>query len=79
MAAAAIAVGLAGSLDAALLLWGAGTTVLLLLTVLMWRELVHEDERKARRIRDRDFRYRQTLALLPEGSSFFATTTRSSG
>ncbi len=67
LAAAAIAVGLAGSLDAALLLWGAGTTVLLLLTVLMWRELVHEDERKARRIRDRDFRYRQTLALLPEG------------
>lgn len=33
----------------------------------LWRDLLREDEKKAQRIRDRDQRYRQTLALLPEG------------
>lgn len=52
---------------AGLLLWGIASTVLLGLCALMWRDLLQEDERKAKRIRDRDFRYRQTLSIMPQG------------
>ena len=58
---------LAGYVTAGLVLWGVTSTVLLGLCALMWRDLLQEDERKAKRIRDRDFRYRQTLALMPQG------------
>lgn len=63
----ALATGVIGHVSTGLLLWGATSTVLLGLCALMWRDLLHEDERKAKRIRDRDFRYRQTLALMPQG------------
>lgn len=63
----ALTVGVNGHLNMGLVLWGGSSTVLLGLCALMWRDLLHEDERKAKRIRDRDFRYRQTLALMPQG------------
>lgn len=47
--------------------WVVGMTVIFLINISLWRALVREDEKKAKRIRDRDQRYRQTLALLPEG------------
>lgn len=47
--------------------WVVGMTVIFIINISLWRALVREDEKKAKRIRDRDQRYRQTLALLPEG------------
>ena len=52
---------------AAIWIWAAGTVVIFILSVRLWLAIVREDERKAKRIRDRDVRYRKTLALLPEG------------
>ena len=71
----ALVTGVIGHVSTGLLLWGGSSTVLLGLCALMWRDLLHEDERKAKRIRDRDFRYRQTLALMPQG----VKTGRSNG
>lgn len=47
--------------------WSVATAVLFILGMTLWQSLMREDRIKARRIRDRDQRYRQTLALLPEG------------
>lgn len=51
----------------AMMVYVAGTLACFLTTVLLFRDLLKEDSKKAKRIRDRDLRYRQTLALLPEG------------
>lgn len=51
----------------AMTVYVAGTLACFLTTVLLFRDLLQEDSKKAKRIRDRDLRYRQTLALLPEG------------
>lgn len=48
-------------------MWAVGTVGIFILSVRLWLALVREDEKKAKRIRDRDVRYRKTLALLPEG------------
>ena len=48
-------------------MWVVGTVGIFILSVRLWLALVREDEKKAKRIRDRDVRYRKTLALLPEG------------
>ena len=48
-------------------MWVVGTVGIFILSVRLWLALVREDEKKAKRIRDRDVRYRKPLALLPEG------------
>lgn len=53
--------------DAIFWCWSVATAVLFILGMTLWQSLMREDRIKARRIRDRDQRYRQTLALLPEG------------
>lgn len=51
----------------AMAVYGAGTLACFLTAAVLFRDLLKEDSKKAKRIRDRDLRYRQTLALLPEG------------
>lgn len=55
------------SLTAGLAIWGAGALVLLIPIAFILRAVLQEDSRKARRIKERDRRYRETLAILPEG------------
>ncbi|MDO5530550.1 phosphate regulon sensor histidine kinase PhoR [Sutterella sp.] len=47
--------------------WSIGAAMVFVFNLVLWRALLREDDKKARRIRERDQRYRQTLALLPEG------------
>ncbi len=67
LSAALLGLALAGCERTALVCWGLMSSFLFLMTLRAWRVLLRENEKKARRLKDRDFRYRQTLALLPEG------------
>ncbi len=65
--AAVLTVRLIWDADAALVAGGVGAVALFAVTAFLFIDLLQEDSKKAKRIRDRDLRYRQTLALLPEG------------
>lgn len=58
---------LLASQQLALTVWGIGMVFLFVGSIFLFRDMEREDQKKAKRIRDRDTRYRQTLALMPEG------------
>ncbi len=53
--------------ESALIVLMLGAMALFAAAMFLFQDLLREDSKKAKRIRDRDARYRQTLALLPEG------------
>ena len=56
-----------GTAETAMCVLAVGSAVIFASSTFLFRDLLREDSKKAKRIRDRDVRYRQTLALLPEG------------
>lgn len=56
-----------GTAETAMLVLAVGSAVIFASSIFLFRDLLREDSKKAKRIRDRDVRYRQTLALLQEG------------
>ena len=56
-----------GTAETAMFVLAVGSAVIFASSMFLFRDLLREDSKKAKRIRDRDVRYRQTLALLPEG------------
>ena len=62
--------------DAVTIVWAASVILIFILAAGLWQSLLKEDEKKDKRIRDRDQRYRQTLALLPEGVTILGENWR---
>lgn len=62
--------------NAVTIVWAGSVILIFLLAARLWQSLLKEDEKKDKRIRDRDQRYRQTLALLPEGVTILGENWR---
>lgn len=62
--------------NAVTIVWAGSVMLIFLLAARLWQSLLKEDEKKDKRIRDRDQRYRQTLALLPEGVTILGENWR---
>ena len=62
--------------NAVTIVWAGSVILIFLLAAGLWQSLLKEDEKKDKRIRDRDQRYRQTLALLPEGVTILGENWR---
>ncbi len=62
--------------NAVTIVWAGSVMLIFLLAARLWQSLLKEDEKKDKRIRDRDRRYRQTLALLPEGVTILGENWR---
>ena len=62
--------------NAVTIVWAGSVILIFLLAARLWQSLLKEDEMKDKRIRDRDQRYRQTLALLPEGVTILGENWR---